>query len=311
MYPLFYHSAILLTSLASIVQRGASSDPESICKSPSGEVRRQLWTNLHPSDISTMSVAVFPVGSIEHHGPHLPFGTDLLLAESVVKHAVAEMQGVAVLPVTPFGASFEHNNLAGTIPVQDGTLNGLWDDVLTGLIRSGLRKIVIVNAHGGQTQNVEIAIRRSRFRHEALVVSFNVQAMLTKAWKKVETRHRQLQTESVYGIHGGLIETAVMIYLFPDLVKTSEAEDFRPKRTYYHLLQPHGDVVSFGWRSEDLSKSGALGDAKSANADIGAKIFDETVTELRKLVLELLETKLEDVLSPSHVQTSGWGEEGG
>lgn len=303
--PFYIESVVLLLSLSMVMSQAARLSSESFCSSGPENVQNQLWMNLHTSDVSNVKVAVFPLGSIENHGPHLPFGTDLLLAEAIVKHAVSDLKGVAILPSSPFGASFEHEHLEGTIPVHDTTLNGLWDDVLSGLVSSGLRKIVLVNTHGGQTQNVEIAIRKSRFRHNVLVVSFNAQAMLSKAWKNVETRTRQLETESVYGIHGGLIETAVMLYLFPNLVRTGELRHFQPRRTFHHhILEPHGDIISFGWRSEDLSKFGALGDATSANADLGSAIFNETVTILRKLVSELLDTQSEAVLHLPAVHTS-------
>lgn len=301
----YIESVVLLLRFSMVISQAVRSPSESVCSSGPENVQHRLWMNLHTSDVSNVKVAVFPLGSIENHGPHLPFGTDLLLAEAIVKHAVSELKGVAVLPASPFGASFEHEHLKGTLPVQDTTLNGLWDDVLSGLVSSGLSKIVLVNAHGGQTQNVEIAIRKSRFRHNVLVVSFNAQAMLKKAWKNVETRTRQLETESVYGIHGGLIETAVMLYLFPNLVKTGERRHFQPRRTFHpHDLEPHGEIISFGWRSEDLSKFGALGDATSANAEIGSAIFNETVTVLRKLVSELLDTNSDEVLHPPAVHTS-------
>lgn len=269
---------------------------ETTCQPLHHSASDQLWTHLHPSTLSNVKVSVFPVGSIENHGPHLPFGTDLLLAEAIAHRAVKDIAGVNVLPATPFGASFEHANMPGTIPVHDTALNAVWADIIAGIVASGVRKIILVNAHGGQTQNAELTIRKARFQHNSLVVSFNAQKMLSIAWNRVETCKEKLQEEGPYGIHGGFVETAVMMHLFPQLVKIKERKNFRRRRHFQSALQPHGDVVSFGWRSEDISNDGALGDAASANAEVGSQILNETVQELRALVVELVDTDLKDVL---------------
>lgn len=296
MPPIRLWPTILLLYCFMLLYHITCSASQLVCASPHGTARPQLWSHLHPSALAETTLSVFPVGSIENHGPHLPFGTDLLLAEAITRNAVQGIDGVSVLPATPFGASFEHANLPGTIPIQDDTLNAFWGDVIAGLVASGSKKIIIVNAHGGQTQNVEVAIRHARFRHNSFVVSFNAQRMLALAWRRVETQKEKYHEEMPYGIHGGFVETAVMMHLFPDLVKTSERKNFRRRREFKGVLRPHGDIVSFGWRSEDISTSGALGDAANASADIGGKIFDETVRELRALVSELVDTDPSDVL---------------
>lgn len=259
---------------------------------------------MHTAHVPNAKLAIFPLGSLENHGPHLPLGTDLLLAEALSTHAASDLHGVAVLPSSPFGASFEHANWPGSIPIHDQNLNGLWDDVIVALVKNGIQKILLVNAHGGQTPNVEIVARTARFRYNALVVSFNVQAVLTQAWKNAEKRTQVLKTESVYGIHGGLIETAVMMHLFPEVVRGEKIAHFKPRHLFGEMpLQPHGEQVSFGWRSEDLSESGALGDAASASAELGKDVFSESVSALRSLIVQVLKSDPDELLNLSGEKT--------
>lgn len=256
-----------------------------------------LWQNLHAAAVQDINLVVFPLGSIEHHGPHLPIGTDLLLAEAIVTRALAEIDNVASLPPSPFGASFEHHNKIGTIAIQDLHLNGLWGDVMSSVAKAGIKKILLVNAHGGQTPNVELAVRKFRFHHDALAVSFNVQAALAQEWMAAETRPLQKQTESVYGIHGGLIETSVMQHLFPELVNFTNCRDFKPRRYFdSYNIKPHASVVSYGWRSEDICQDGAVGDAASASSQVGAAIFAGVVKKLTALILEILEIDIREVI---------------
>lgn len=277
-----------------VVCSGAGLHYSSSC---SAERQSPAWETLHSNDIEHVSLALFPLGSIENHGPHLPLGTDLLLAEALTIHASKGLNNVTMLPPSPFGASIEHGNLPGTIPIHDNHLNGLWDDVLSALVKADVHKILLVNGHGGQTPNVEIAIREGRFRYNALIVSFNAQAMLLQAWQKVEKNKDKFDKESVYGIHGGLIETAVMIYLYPNLVKQERASHFKPVYPYQDgPLQPHGAGISFGWRSEDLSNFGALGDASAADVKLGEAIFNETVRLLRQLIAQILHVDHREIL---------------
>lgn len=277
----------------------ASQEFDSISKCSSQTCEHSvLWKNIPTTEIAAIKVAVFPVGSIEGHGPHLPLGTDLLLAEAITMNATTGLPGIAVLPASPFGASFEHSTFPGTIPVQDSHLNGLWDDVLLGITQSGVSKIVVVNAHGGQTSNVDLAVRKRRFQDNKLVVSFNIQAMMAQAWGSIAEEANFSGEESVYGIHGGLIETSVMLHIFPSLVKLSKMEKFAPRwDVNAENLRPHDSVVAYGWQSEDLSEFGAVGDATQATAEIGCAIFERTTTKLRALLTDLLHKNVERILN--------------
>lgn len=254
--------------------------------------RSNKWHERSGSSTLLADIAILPVGSIENHGPHLPVGTDLILAETFVNEATIDLENTIVLPASPFGASFEHANKQGTLPIDDTILNGLWDNLLSALSRQGYQKVLIVNAHGGQTANVEIAAREARFQHNILVVSFNIQAAMAEAWRDVkkEDDFRNDDDELDYGIHGGLIETSVMLHINPNLVDVDKLSHFRPRwNRNMRMLKPHSAIVSYGWRSEDLCAEGALGDASKASIEKGKKIFDKTCGMLRVLIAEVLD----------------------
>lgn len=246
------------------------------------------WASMTAVALRDVDVAVLPLGAVEGHGPHLPVGTDMMLAARVVDDAAAGVGHVAVLPISAYGASFEHGALVGTLPIGDNALNALWDDVVKGVVASGVHTVVLVNAHGGQTPNVEVAVRRARWRHAVVAVSINLQAMFAEEWLRVETRLEVTESERRYGIHGGLIETSVMMFLYPGLVVEKECRDFKPRWTCSDAgLEPHGSAVGYGWRSEDLCSDGALGNASLADARLGETIFNAVSTRIRLILQEL------------------------
>ena len=274
----------------------AYSDAEESLGSQKPAPQWHHFTNLQ---VKNVNVAILPVGSIESHGPHLPLGTDFLLAESIVRHATYGLPKSAILPCTAYGASFEHSSHPGTIPIRDETLHGLWNDIIDGIVSTGVRKVLIVNGHGGQTPNAQIVTRNVRFRHSALAVLFDVQACLAEAYEASTSSHDDeiKDREQQYGIHGGLIETAVMLFLFPGIVDEAQCRDFEPTWSSQNSLQPYGRVVSYGWKSEDLCQHGAVGNAILAGKELGKEIFRICVAKLRSTVIEIIDTDTDAVLN--------------
>lgn len=245
------------------------------------------WGSLTGEQIVAIKSVIFPLGSIEHHGPHLPLGTDLLLAHAISMHASSGISNIAVLPVSPFGASFEHSSLTGTLAIQDFTLNAMWEDIMTSLQRSGIRSIICINAHGGQTPNVEMLIRSARFRHNISAVAINLQQMMFEEYHSFDPSGADAEKDRG-GIHGGLIETSVMLHLHSDLVQTDKISNFRKNwRKSPAGMEPHGSAVSYGWKSEDLFHNGAVGDASGSSAETGKKIVVAVSNRIRQIVLEL------------------------
>lgn len=257
----------------------------------------KFWDEMTTTEFKDINpektIVIMPVASTEQHGPHLPLSVDVRITEGVLNHMlglIPDYYTVLVLPTLPVGKANEHISFDGTLSLSVNTLMGLWTDVLESVIRTGFKKLMILNGHGGQSQVAEIVARDLRVRHSAFVVPVN--------WWSVRQNPTEFKSdEYIYGIHGGAEETSVMMHLHPDLVRDSCCVDFVP----YSFLQKekfprlYSQGVRHAWKAEDLHKKGAMGDASKANIEDGAKIIESAATSLVELLGEMVEFKFPDV----------------
>lgn len=238
-------------------------------------IRQAHWADLTTDDFQGLDadrhVALLPIGATEQHGPHLPLDTDTRIAEGITAAAMqrlADDVGVLILPTFTVGSSDEHQAYPGTLSHPAEGLIGMLTDIGDGVARAGLRRLVIFNTHGGQPQMVDIAALRLRLRHRMLVVKANVFrfGMPDGLFEDAELRH---------GVHGGAIETSLMLHLCADRVRMNKAADFTPstQRLQADDMQiGPGAAAGFAWATQDLHASGAVGDAVAADADKGARL---------------------------------------
>jgi len=230
-------------------------------------------------------VTVLPVGAVEQHGPHLPLGTDSIIAEGIVARAIARLPDdvpALLLPTQAIGHSLEHGDFPGTLSHEAETLLAAWTELGAGLCRSGIRKLVIFNAHGGQPQVVDLVAQRLRARHGMLVVRANYMA-----WPLPEGVIDP--DEQAHGHHGGTLETAIMLALRPDLVRMDKADDFASaarELTRKHQRFGHGGRLGFAWQAQDLNPVGVVGNAAAATPDIGQRLLDHHAARLAELIAD-------------------------
>ncbi|HEY0184974.1 MAG TPA: creatininase family protein, partial [Rhodopila sp.] len=190
---------------------------------------------------------------------------------------------VLALPMQWIGLSVEHIRFPGTLTLSAETLIAVLTEIGQSVGRAGVRRLVILNSHGGQPQVVEIVCRR--LRADAM---FAVGCMASRLGLPPEIVLSG--DEQRHGIHGGLVETSLMLHLRPDLVRTQHAGDFRSawleRETTTSLLTPEG-AVGFGWETQDLNPDGALGDARAATAAMGAAILEYQAARLALLLQEV------------------------
>ena len=244
------------------------------------------WADLSSNDFraidASRAVALMPVAAIEQHGPHLPVSVDADINAGIVA-ACAKLEAetpVYVLPQLPIGKSNEHAAFPGTLAIGAETLMRMWLDVAESVVRAGFRKLVILNSHGGQPQIMEIVVRELRVRRGVLAVSANTYGLGLPA--------ELFDAEEIaHGIHGGAIETSIMMHLHPERVRTEALANFvstGPRlEQQYALLRLEGPI-GLGWMTQDVNPAGAVGNASIAAAGLGRQCVEVAARGLAALL---------------------------
>ncbi len=253
-------------------------------------MKKRYWADFTSEEFASIDsarmIAVLPVAAIEAHGPHLPLSTDTSIIDAVIEAAVPKIPdalSVAFLPTQRVGKSNEHALYPGTLTFTIETLLRVWMELGGCVAASGVRKLLILNSHGGQVAALDIVSRDLRAKHQIIVVTSNTFTLgLPEGMFAAD--------EMLHGIHGGDKETSIMLHLRPDLVKMDKAQNFHSLtetmvRDFKYLsLQPKGKVA---WQSHDLNPLGAAGDATIAKAEKGAKVIDFVSSRLVELLQEI------------------------
>jgi creatinine amidohydrolase len=209
------------------------------------------------------TIAILPTAAIEQHGPHLPVGTDLAIAEGMlaeVRRQAPDGMDMRILPVQAVGKSNEHIWAAGTLSLSAETALRVWSEIGLGVARAGIRKIVIVNSHGGNLDLISVLTRELRIQASMLAVKCQ--------WGAFGTPDGLFSArENEHGLHGGDVETSLMCAFRPETVDMSLTQNFISSAESAEIA-PVGPV-SHGWISSDLNPAGVVGEAHLASAEKG------------------------------------------
>jgi creatinine amidohydrolase len=229
-------------------------------------------------------IAVLPLAAVEQHGPHLPLGVDTYIAEAYlarVEQILPPGLPVTVLPVQRIGVSAEHLSYPGTLTFSAVAAIAAWTELGDSLARAGVRKLVLVTSHGGNVAAMEIVARdlRTRLGMLAVTVGWHRFGYPDGAFTPEEKRH---------GIHGGDIETSLMLAAKPDTVRMDKASNATPATIamaqefkWLGAYRPAG----FAWMTQDLNATGAIGNATLAKPEKG----DAALTRGAQAFVELLQ----------------------
>ncbi len=233
---------------------------------------KRFWQDLTTREFDGLdperTIAILPIAAVEQHGPHLPVSTDTEIAIGMIRETLKLLPAdcrALFLPVQAIGKSNEHVRSPGTLTLTAETAIRAWTEIGESVARAGVRKLVMINSHGGNVECIGIVARELRVRCAMLAVSAQ--------WSRFGVPPGlYTDQENAVGIHAGDQETSLMLHFRPDLVDMSQANDFEPAtleiaRTF-DVLRPTG-FTAFGWIAQDLNPDGACGDASRATVEKG------------------------------------------
>jgi len=219
-------------------------------------------------------IAVLPLAATEQHGPHLPVETDVLIGEAYLAR-VRELLPAALpatfLALQKIGISTEHIDFPGTLTLSTEAALREWTALGESVARTGLKKLVIVTSHGGNSAAMSLVAQDLRAHHGLLAV--------TTSWSRLCAAEKLFPAEEVrHGIHGGALETSIMLARHRERVRRDAIADFRPasvamERDFRRLSTQR--PAPFAWQAQDLHPSGAAGNATLATPEKGERLIDQ------------------------------------
>ena len=230
------------------------------------------WTNIDAATAARW-IAVLPLGATEQHGPHLPLETDVMIGEAYlarVRELLPDTCPATFLPIQRIGISTEHIDFRGTLTLSTEDALKEWMAIGEGVARAGVKKLIMVTSHGGNSAAMTLVAQDLRAYHGLLAV--------TTSWSRFGVPQGLFPEEELrYGIHGGAVETSIMLAKCKEHVRVEAIADFRSSSVAmekeYRWLSTQRPAP-FAWQAQDLNESGAVGNATLATAEKGVQLLD-------------------------------------
>lgn len=235
--------------------------------------------------LAAARLALLPVGSCEQHGPHLALDTDTAVAEAIARRLATELGDVAVLcPPIGYGLSEHHLGFAGTLTLRPATYLALIDDVLESLAHHGVRRILVVNGHGGNIDALRLAARTARRDRRMLVGSLMWAIIAADA-------AAEAASSPAYG-HACEVETSVVLAVAPDRVQHDRLGPPAARHSADPFTDPPRAIVDESVWLHEWSDDGALGDPRLASEEAGQKVVEVVVERALGFARRLAERPL-------------------
>ncbi len=236
------------------------------------------YTSKELGELAPGCVVFQPVASVEQHGPHLPVATDSFICQAFVdalREKLEEKEFPALfLPFMAYGKSNEHLDYPGTITYSAETFMSVLMDIGRSVARTGVKKFVFINAHGGNSEVLDIICRELRIETGMQVFALNPLIRMNP-----DTSGVRSEKEKRIGIHAGREETSFILYLRPDTVRKELMNcDYSVDFEGFKYIDYSGKVA-FGWMTHDVTRTGTIGDTAGANAEEVPRMLEE-VTEM-------------------------------
>lgn len=261
----------------------------------------RFWADLSARDFSALqasgdaarTIAVLPVAATEQHGPHLPLSVDTVLVDGVIAaalpHLSEDLQAL-ILPTQTVGLSPEHTRFAGTLTFSNETILRVWTEIAQCVAAAGIRKLVLFNAHGGNVSVMDMVARDLRARLGMLVYSVSWFNLPLVGAQGEDVQSLFTPAEHRFGVHGGDIETSMMLALDPAHVDMGQARHFASSaqgRAGRFAILGDGKSAKLAWQTQDYNPVGAVGNAAIATAVKGRVVVDAAGRALAQLLAEV------------------------
>ena len=255
-------------------------------KSIPSEFEYLSWPEIKNISKDIRSTIIWPFGAVEQHGPHLPLATDSIFVDEIIREVLKLIPSdlpIKKLPTQYIGFSPEHKGFDGTISLSSNLITSMIKEVGVQLADMGFKRLIILNAHGGQISLLNTAARELR----SIVPKMSIFPCFL--WNGVDGLSELLTKDEIEnGLHASLAETSLMMTLKSELVG-----DERPCEGIESQI-PEGWSLEgnapTAWFTKDLSKSGVIGDSKASNKELGDSLKGLLVNHWFKLIMNLMKS---------------------
>ena len=255
-------------------------------KSIPSEFEYLSWPKVKSISKDKRSTIIWPFGAVEQHGPHLPLATDSIFVDEIISEVLKLFPPevpLKKLPTQYLGFSPEHKGFDGTISLSSNLMTLMIKEVGVQLCEMGFKRLIIINGHGGQISVMNTAARELR----SIAPSLSIFPCFL--WSGVDGLTDLLpKNEIENGLHASLAETSLMMALKSELVGDDRpVEELKGEIPEGWSLEGNAPTA---WLTEDLSRSGVIGDSRGSNADLGNKLKSLLINHWYKLILNLMES---------------------
>jgi creatinine amidohydrolase/Fe(II)-dependent formamide hydrolase-like protein len=267
--------------------QNAEADP-----AEAGSRRDFVWGQLTWPQIDrylkSVDIALLPVGATEQHGPHLPLDTDTYDAEYLARKVAEACTAPRplVLPAIAYGVSYHHGDFRGTLSIGNESLSRLVYDIGMSAAANGVRKLVIINGHGGNMPSLN---------HAAQMINRDARIFVCVDTGETSDVDIDALIETPNDVHAGEIETSTSLAVRPHLVRMDEALREIPQFSSRYLDFTSKRGVAWYAYTDKISDSGVMGDPLKANAEKGRKIWEIMIAHLVSLVEDLKQMSLDEI----------------
>ena len=229
-------------------------------------------------------VVLFPLGSFEQHGPHLPLTTDTDIVTAIARRLEQKRAaGILCLPTLWPGHSTHHLFFPGTLSVSQMPYIQLVIELCHSIVKFGGKKVFLLNGHGGNDVPVRAALRE-------LKTDFpKVRFVFASYWSLAAQSIGHIRESAPGGLgHACEMETSIMLHLHPARVKLRLARRDGPKHTdpYRKSDMQYGRPVYFVNEFHEVTRTGTIGHPELATAEKGKRFLDGIVKDVTAFVDE-------------------------